>query len=191
MKAFSRSLLKTAGIAIAASALLINTPTFAKKPKRVEVIPVPTSTTTVTTVGTLVEVARTNTCGCNTFVSAVRTAGLVEILSSTRTSYTVFVPSDAAFAALPPGTLEKLLKPENRPILQQILAYHVLYGSFDHKKIKPGKIKTYGGKLVEIKFKKNHIEIGKAKFKKFDLKAKNGYIHLIDTVLIPPDLVLL
>jgi uncharacterized surface protein with fasciclin (FAS1) repeats len=190
MKALSRALWATTGIAIAAATLFINSPALAKKPKRVEVVPVlvPASTTTV---GTLVEIAGTNTCGCNTFLSAVRTAGLVEILSNTRTTYTVFVPSDAAFAALPPGTLEKLLKPENRPVLQQVLAYHLLYGSFDVKKIKPGKIKTYGGKLVEIKFKKNYIQIGKAKIKKSDLRARNGYIHLIDTVLIPPDLVLL
>ncbi|AFZ24833.1 secreted/surface protein with fasciclin-like repeats [Cylindrospermum stagnale PCC 7417] len=188
MKASHRLLITTAGIAIAATGLFASSPSLAKKKHQQEVIQ-PVLVTPVSSVGSIVEVASTSTCGCNTFVNVIQRAGLVETLSSNRL-FTVFIPSDAAFAALPPATLEKLLRPENRLLLQQVLTYHVLYGSIDSKKIKPGKIKTYAGGLVEIKFKKGYFEIGKAKFKKSDLKARNGYIHIIDTVLIPPGLLL-
>ncbi|MBD2387127.1 fasciclin domain-containing protein [Cylindrospermum sp. FACHB-282] len=189
MKASHRLLITTAGIAIAATSLLAGSPSWAKKKHHQEAVH-PAPVTSVIQVGSIVEVASSNSlCGCNTFVKAIERAGLVETLSSNRL-LTVFIPSDAAFAALPPATLAKLLRPENKLVLQQILTYHVLYGSIDYKKIKPGKIKTYAGGLVEFKSKKGHLEIGKAKFKKLNVKARNGYIHVIDTVLIPPGLLL-
>jgi uncharacterized surface protein with fasciclin (FAS1) repeats len=190
MKASHQLLATTVGLAIVGTSLFATSPSWAKKKHHSIEHNQHAAPVTVTQVGSIVEVASTNTCGCSTFVNAVQRAGLVETFSTTRTSYTVFVPSDAAFAALPPGTLEKLLRPENRPVLQQILSYHVLYGSIDSKKFKPGKIKTYGGGFVEIKYKKGRYKIGKAKFKKSDLKARNGYIHVIDTVLLPPGLLL-
>jgi uncharacterized surface protein with fasciclin (FAS1) repeats len=188
MKASHRLLLTSVGLAIATTSLLASSPSWAKKKHHEQVVQ-PVLVTPVTQVGSIVEIARTSTCGCSTFVNVIQRAGLVETLSS-NSQYTVFIPSDAAFAALPPATLQRLLRPENRLVLQQILSYHVLYGSFDSKKIKPGKIKTYAGGLVEIKFKKGYFEIGKAKLKKADLRARNGYIHVIDTVLIPPGLLL-
>jgi uncharacterized surface protein with fasciclin (FAS1) repeats len=190
MKLSQSLLASTFALSIATTSFLVTSPASAKKekhhhPEHTESV----TTTTTTSVNTLLEVATSSSCGCSTFVNAIQAAGLTQTLSTT-TSYTLFIPSDAAFAALPPATLAKLLKPENRVLLQQILSYHVLSGIVDSKKIKSGKIKTYGGQILEIKFKKDKIEIGKGKLKKADLKAKNGYIHVIDTVLIPPGLLI-
>ncbi|MEA5552562.1 fasciclin domain-containing protein [Anabaena cylindrica UHCC 0172] len=190
MKASSRLLVKTVGIAIALASVLVSSPSWAKKEKHKNSGHIQSVTTVTTTSNTLIQVANTSSCGCSTFANAIRSAGWENTFSSTRSSYTMFIPSDAAFAALPVATRNKLFLPKNRAILQQVLAYHILSGTVDYKKIKPGKFKTYQGKVVEIKYKKGKLEIGKAKFKKSDLKAKNGYIHLIDTVLIPPGLLI-
>ncbi|MGM3304920.1 fasciclin domain-containing protein [Anabaena sp. WFMT] len=194
MKTSSRLLVKTVGIAIALASVLVSSPSWAKKEKHhnsghTQSVTT-TTTTTVTTTQTLVQVANTSSCGCSTFANAIRSAGWENTFSNTRSSYTLFIPSDTAFAALPVATRRKLFLPQNRAILQQVLAYHILSGTVDYKKIKPGKFKTYQGKVVEIKYKKGKFEIGKAKFKKSDMKAKNGYIHIIDTVLIPPGLLI-
>lgn len=197
MKSFKSLLAITLAI-LTTTSFFISSPTLAKKGKENEEKKEKkheehkqqedhkTTTTTTTIKSTLLEVARTSSCGCSTFIKAVETAGLTQTFAGT-TPYTLFVPSDAAFASLPPATLQKLLLPENKTLLQQLLTYHVLAGRIDYKKIKPGKIKTYGGQFLELKYnKKGQLEIGKAKIKKRDLKAKNGYIYVIDTVLLPP-----
>jgi uncharacterized surface protein with fasciclin (FAS1) repeats len=132
-----------------------------------------------------------------TLVAAVKAAALVETLSG-KGPFTVFAPTNAAFAKLPKGTLEMLLKPENKTTLQSILTYHVVAGKLDSKAvvaaIKKGKgsailTTVQGGKLVgSLKGKnvvltdeKGHVSTITA----VDIKSSNGVIHVIDTVVLP------
>jgi uncharacterized surface protein with fasciclin (FAS1) repeats len=173
---------KTFGIVIAATAFVASVPTFAETKPAAKT---PTVTTQTKTVGTIVEVASANT-SFKTLVAAVKAADLVETLSG-KGPFTVFAPTDAAFAALPKGTLEKLLKPENKKTLTQILTYHVVPGAVYAKKIKSGNVKTVEGASVKIQLKKGQVSIDNAKVTKADIKASNGVIHVINKVLLPPD----
>lgn len=100
--------------------------------------------------------------------------------------FTVFAPSDEAFAKLPEGTVEGLLKPENKEKLGAILAYHVLKGKVLAADVKTMKAKTANGAMVEIKVEGDTITVNDAKVIKADVTASNGVIHVIDTVLMPP-----
>jgi transforming growth factor-beta-induced protein len=121
----------------------------------------------------------------NTLVAAVQAAGLVETLKGDG-PFTVLAPTDEAFAKLPAGTVENLLKPENKDMLVKILTYHVISGEVraaDVAKMK--KAKTVQGKDVKIKAKNGKVMINKANVVKTDVEASNGIIHVIDTVLMP------
>ena len=121
-----------------------------------------------------------------TLVTAVAAAGLVEPLRSDG-PFTVFAPTDEAFAKLPAGTVESLLKPENRDKLTAILKYHVVKGRVDSTAaVKAGKAPTLAGKQVTIEATKSGVSINNAKVVKADVPARNGIIHVIDTVLLPP-----
>ncbi len=133
---------------------------------------------------TVVEVA---VAGDNfkTLVAAVKAAGLVETLSG-EGPFTVFAPTDDAFAKLPKGTLEDLLKPENKAKLAGILTYHVVAGKVMAKDVvKLSEAATVQGSEVKIKVKDGTVMVGKAKVIKADIPCKNGVIHVIDTVLLP------
>jgi uncharacterized surface protein with fasciclin (FAS1) repeats len=120
----------------------------------------------------------------NTLVAAVKAAGLVETLKGAG-PFTVFAPTDEAFAKLPAGTLEMLLKPENKDKLIKILTYHVVSGrvtSSDVVKLKEAKT-VQGGKL-KINAKAG-VHINNANVVKADVMTTNGVIHVIDTVLLP------
>jgi uncharacterized surface protein with fasciclin (FAS1) repeats len=171
---------KTVSITIAATTLFVSLPTFAAS------VPAAKPTTPHSqkhTVGTIVEVASANS-SFKTLVAAIKAAGLVETLSG-KGPFTVFAPTDAAFAALPKGTLEKLLKPENKATLTKILTYHVVPGAITSKAIKTGEVKTVEGASVKIQVKKGQVTIDKAKVTKADIKTSNGVIHVIDKVLLP------
>lgn len=121
----------------------------------------------------------------STLVAAVKAADLVDVLKS-EGPFTVFAPTNEAFAALPKGTVETLLKPENKGKLASILKHHVLVGdirasSIMGKKLNP---KTVNGTSIKIDATKG-VLIGDAKVVKADLIASNGVIHVIDKVLIP------
>jgi uncharacterized surface protein with fasciclin (FAS1) repeats len=122
-----------------------------------------------------------------TLVAAVKAAGLVETLSGPG-PFTLFAPNDEAFAKLPKGTLQKLLKPENKTALQQVLKYHLLSKEVAAKDVKSGSVDTVAGKSIKIIATKKAVMINNAKVLKTDVKASNGIIHTIDTVLIPPGL---
>ena len=118
-----------------------------------------------------------------TLVTAVNAAGLVETLKG-KGPFTVFAPTDEAFAKLPPGTVEALLKDKDK--LAGILTYHVVPGKVlaaDVVKLKTAK--TVQGKSVAIKTSGDKVMIDKATVVKADIECTNGVIHVIDTVLIP------
>ena len=120
----------------------------------------------------------------NTLAAALKAGGLVDALSS-EGPFTVFAPTDEAFAKFPDGTLEDLLKPENKAKLVSILKYHVVSGAVPASKVvKIKEAKTSGGKSVKVKAGKS-VHINKAKVIKADIHTSNGIIHVIDTVLIP------
>lgn len=174
---------KTLAIALATASLLISTPTFAQSPSAAPTKPA-TSGSQTTGTGTIVDVASSNS-SFKTLVKAVKAADLVGTLSGSG-PFTVFAPTDAAFAALPKGTLEKLLKPENKETLTKILTYHVVSGALDSKSLKSGSVNTVEGSPVNVKVSKG-VTVDKAKVTKADIKASNGVIHVIDKVLLPPD----
>lgn len=100
--------------------------------------------------------------------------------------YTVFAPSDEAFAKLPAGTVDDLLKPENKQKLGKLLAYHVIEGKVMAADVKTMKAKTANGAELDIKVKGSTVMANDAKVVKADVPASNGVIHVIDKVLMPP-----
>ena len=120
----------------------------------------------------------------NTLVAAVKAAGLVETLQGDG-PFTVFAPTDEAFAKLPKGTVEDLLKPENKAKLVAILTYHVVAGKVMAADVKTMKAKTVNGKELDIKVTDGHVTVDSAKVVKTDVAASNGVIHVIDTVVLP------
>lgn len=120
----------------------------------------------------------------NTLVAAVKAAGLVDTLNGAG-PFTVFAPTDEAFAKLPAGTVETLLKPENKEKLIAILTYHVLAGKVMAADVKTMAAKTVNGKEASIKVDGGKVTIGTANVVKTDIAASNGVIHVIDAVLIP------
>ena len=120
-----------------------------------------------------------------TLTTALAAAGLVETLKG-KGPFTVFAPTDEAFAKLPAGTVESLLKPTNKQKLTAILTYHVVAGNVKAADVvKLSSAKTLNGKLVTIKTVGGKVLINGATVVKADIAATNGTIHVIDTVLMP------
>lgn len=120
-----------------------------------------------------------------TLATALTEAGLVETLKGDG-PFTVFAPTDEAFAKLPKGTLEGLLK--DKEALKNVLLYHVVSGNVSSKDVvKLDKAKTLNGKDVMIKVKDGKVHINKSLVTTADVKASNSVIHIIDTVLIPKE----
>jgi len=120
-----------------------------------------------------------------TLLAAVKAAGLAEVLSGDG-PFTVFAPTDAAFAKLPKGTVESLLKPENKGKLVAILKYHVVAGRvFSNEALSAGEAKTLQGGKLHIAANKQGAMVNKARLVALDIDASNGVIHVIDQVLIP------
>ena len=120
-----------------------------------------------------------------TLVAAVQAAGLVDTLKG-EGPFTVFAPTDEAFAALPEGTVETLLKPENRDQLVAILTYHVVPAKIMSGDIagKKAQVLTVEGSRLDVNARSG-VKVDKAKVVTADIGASNGVIHVIDTVLIP------
>ena len=119
-----------------------------------------------------------------TLCAAVKAAGLVDTLKG-KGPFTVFAPTDEAFAKLPAGTVEDLLKPENKKKLTDILTYHVLSGKVMAKDVKTMEAKTVQGSNAMVKVADGKVTIDKANVVKTDIEASNGVIHVIDTVIMP------
>ncbi len=122
----------------------------------------------------------------STLVSLVKKAGLVKTLSGT-TDYTVFAPTNAAFAKVPKKTLNMLL--ENKSLLRKVLLYHVLPGKVPASKVLETKsAKTAEGASVQFSVRGKSAYVNESKIVKTDIECSNGLIHVINTVLIPPNL---
>ena len=163
--------MKSLFLAAAASLTLLAAPAFANHHE--ELAPA----------GTIVEVAAANP-EFSTLVAAVKAAGLAETLSGSG-PFTVFAPTNEAFAKLPAGTVETLLKPENKAKLASILTYHVVAGKVLAADVAGmTEAKTVNGKSAKIDTA-NGVKIDGATVVKADIAASNGVIHVIDTVLMP------
>jgi uncharacterized surface protein with fasciclin (FAS1) repeats len=120
-----------------------------------------------------------------TLVKALQAADLVDTLKGAG-PFTVFAPTDEAFAKLPPGTLETLLKPENKPKLQRILKAHVVAGKvMAADVVKTSAAKAVSGDSLAIASRAGAVTVDGAKVVKTDIAATNGVIHVIDSVIVP------
>jgi uncharacterized surface protein with fasciclin (FAS1) repeats len=123
-----------------------------------------------------------------TLAKALEAAGLVETLKGAG-PFTVFAPTDEAFAKLPAGTVESLLKPENKAKLQRVLTYHVVAGKvMAADVVKLSSAKGVSGDTLTIRTGNGGVTVDNARVVKTDIGASNGVIHVIDTVLLPKGL---
>ncbi len=121
----------------------------------------------------------------NTLAAALKAAGLVETLKGDG-PFTVFAPTDEAFAKLPAGTVENLLKPENKDQLTAILTYHVVPGKVTSTQVAGlSSATTVNGAAVDIMVENGMVKIDNATVAKADIMASNGVIHVIDAVILP------
>ena len=122
-----------------------------------------------------------------TLAKALQAADLVETLKG-EGPYTVFAPTDEAFGKLPAGTLNDLLKPENKQKLQRILTYHVVPGRVSSADVvKLHTVKAVSGDTINIKANGGTVMVDSARVVKTDVQASNGIIHVIDSVILPDD----
>ena len=120
-----------------------------------------------------------------TLAAALDAAGLVDTLKG-KGPFTVFAPTDEAFAKLPAGTVETLLKPENKDKLIAVLTYHVVPGKVESKDvIKLREAKTVQGQALQIRSSGGSVMVDNAKVVTTDISCTNGVIHVIDTVVLP------
>lgn len=101
--------------------------------------------------------------------------------------YTIFAPSDQAFAALPAATRERLLQDENRALLRQILTNHVVPGSLTASQLQAGQIQTQAGSPVNVQIDGQQVRINEATVTQPDLQASNGVVHIVDRIILPPN----
>ena len=151
--------------------------------------PAPTSMQAGTASENIVQLAESNP-DLSTLVTAIKAAGLVNTLEGPG-PFTVFAPTNEAFAALPVGTLQKLLQPANKAELVSILTYHVVAGAYTSSNLPTGAVKTVDGATVTVGESGGtvHITDGKGstvQVTKANIMASNGVIHVINGVLLPP-----
>ncbi len=145
---------------------------------------VPFVTTTAKAADETVVAIAAGNADFSTLVAAVKAADLAETLSGAG-PFTVFAPTNAAFDKLPKGTVEDLLKPENKAKLAAILTYHVVAGKVLAADVKTGKVKTVQGTDLDVKVSADGVTVNDAKVVKTDIVGSNGVIHVIDTVVLP------
>lgn len=135
---------------------------------------------------TVVEIVQQD-ASFSTLDQAIQAAELEDVLGA-EGPYTVFAPTDEAFAALPPETLDQLLQPENQDALRQILTYHVVPGSITSPSVTPGEISTVEGSSLVVDSAAGEVLVDGARVTQPDIIASNGVVHAIDQVLLPPGL---
>ncbi len=122
-----------------------------------------------------------------TLAAALEAADLVSTLKG-EGPFTVFAPTDAAFAKLPAGTVETLLKPENKQRLVDILTYHVVPGKVMAADVVGlDEAKTVNGKMIDVEVEGDAVKVNQANVTATDVTASNGVIHVIDQVILPPE----
>lgn len=173
MKVLRRSALAAATIAIALALSACSSDSDEASDEMME----------VASVGTIVEVASAG--GFGTLVAAVTAAELVDTLNS-EGPFTVFAPTDEAFAALPAGVLDALLLPENKATLAKILTYHVVAGMVMAADVTDSDVATVEGQTIKLATM-GGVTVNGAKVVTADVDASNGVIHAIDAVILPPD----
>lgn len=146
------------------------------------------STPNVATVPTrtLAEVAAFDN-SLSSFNAALETAEMKEALSGPG-PYTIFAPSNAAFEAIPITTRERLLNPENRATLVQVLSYHVIPEALPANQVKTGNVASISGQPLAVKVDQNNnqVTVNNARVIQSDIQASNGVIHMVDQVILPP-----
>ncbi|WP_309739131.1 MULTISPECIES: fasciclin domain-containing protein [unclassified Chamaesiphon] len=196
-----KSIAATLGAAVVSTGLFVSISSYAQSGTPGTMTPSPAATPSTTTPGgmsnpgtapasatpaagkTIVSIAAGNK-NFTTLVTALKAADLVETLSG-EGPYTVFAPTNAAFAKLPKATLANLLKPANKEQLKKVLTYHVVSGTVTSKQLKSGPVATVQGGNVTVKISGKKVKINNANVVLADVKGSNGVIHAIDTVLIP------
>jgi uncharacterized surface protein with fasciclin (FAS1) repeats len=178
-----------AGVALAVGACGSSSSTTSAQSTTTTAKMAATESTVAPATQTIVEIAAANP-DFTTLVAAVEAAGLAETLSGPG-PYTVFAPTNAAFAKLPAGTVDTLLLPANKQQLADILTYHVVSGEVMAADVKPGSVTTVNGAPFTVTVEGSDVIItdgqgNKAKVVTTDIVASNGVIHVIDTVLLPP-----
>lgn len=135
----------------------------------------------------IVEVAQANG-SFKTLTQALKAAGLIETLQG-KGPFTVFAPTDAAFAELPKDAVRDLLKPENKEVLVKILTYHVVSGQVLSTDLKSGEVKSSEGGAISVKVDPTTgVTVNDAQVVQADIITSNGVIHVINKVILPPDL---
>lgn len=177
---------------MAAVSVLVLVSPFAAMAQSADVAAAPAAVATTPAVnlapnGDLVATLKANP-SFSILVKALAAANLEGVLASTP-DITLFAPTDAAFQALPPATLAVLMKTDNAPILQKILTYHLIHLNLDSSKIKgaKGPVVTVEGQPVQIDGSGALATVNNAAITQMDVKASNGYIQVIDKVLMPSD----
>ncbi len=147
--------------------------------------PAAETSTESTEVGDIIALASENE-NLTTLVEAITAAELVETLQG-EGPFTVFAPTNEAFAALPPEDLENLLQPENKDKLIQVLTYHVIPQALPSTELESGDLETVEGSQVTVTVEGETVKVGEATVTQADITASNGVIHLIDQVLMPAE----
>jgi uncharacterized surface protein with fasciclin (FAS1) repeats len=154
--------------------------------------PTTAPTTTAPTAGdqSIVDLAATDD-SLSTFNTAVEAAGLAETLSGPG-PYTVFAPSNEAFEAIPEETRQTLLQPENQEQLRQVLSYHVVEGNLPSTQLQSGEVDTVAGQPLNVQVDQGtqQVNVNDANVTQPNLQANNGVVHIVDRVIIPPNLTL-
>ncbi|MFM6816716.1 MAG: fasciclin domain-containing protein, partial [Dolichospermum sp.] len=168
----------------------VTTPVTKPTQPATEIPPVkPTPTTPTTDIKetrNLIVLANANG-SFKTLIKALTAAGLTDILQGDG-PFTIFAPTDAAFAKLPQDAVRDLLKPENKQILRQVLTYHVVSGKVLSSDLKSGDLKSLQGDPITVKVNSNGVEVNDAKVTKADIQGSNGVIHQIDNLILPPSI---
>jgi uncharacterized surface protein with fasciclin (FAS1) repeats len=185
----AKTITALAGVAIAALALAGCAPADEATPEPAETSAVeetPTDESTMETPGDIIEVA-VGAGSFTTLAAALTAADLVTTLQGDG-PFTVFAPTDEAFAALPAGLLDALLLPENVGVLQAILTYHVVAGTVLAADVTTGDVPTVEGSNIAVDTSMGVVLNGTANVTATDIMASNGVIHVIDAVILPPGL---
>lgn len=139
---------------------------------------------TAAATGTITEVAAASDT-FTTLVAALTEAELTEVLQG-QGPFTVFAPTNAAFEALPAGTVEELMKPENRETLVKLLKYHVVSGAYPSSQLEAGDLTSVEGSTITVTTADGSVKVNDVTVLQPDIMATNGVIHAIDQVMLPP-----